>query len=569
MPPLARCRIAALAELADQLRYASRGALLRQIAHAEGLAAELSEQEQYPEDWIVYRITDHRPEVKSGARGGVEAFDGAAVLSDLSAFVERLCDAAQLEMDDLPAGSLDADALCQRWRVSRKTVDRARRRGLIARRVRNERGRATLVFTEGAIEAYERRRGDAIERAGRFTRLGPEMEAKIIRRAARYQRLFNCSLNRAAVRLAERFGRSHQGIRELLERHDARQRETGGKPIFDERPDRSARTMVSALRMARAGAEPSEIASEIFGPRADKRRATRLIRQIRARLLVRLSLDGPVSRVFTRDDAEEVLLAPEVVRTRLGGGPGASDLEGFVRLIREAPAPDAEEESVRAVAHQYLRFLARKMLEKVSMTDPNPTRLDEIETRLRWAGLLRVELVRSELGLLGPVVERGVGLPLERIPPHRLRPLLVVGLRSIGGAVDRFAPFHGGRLAAAVSLRLTRAIASAIEDEHGPLAEARHRPATTHEAPDFTLMRPSVAWSAWLTPMGALRDAMGSLGGRDRLIIGRRTGFDGEAPETITRLAERLETTRMHAARYERAAIREALRLNAQRARAG
>ena len=37
MPPLARCQIAALADLADQLRYASRPALLRQIESAERL----------------------------------------------------------------------------------------------------------------------------------------------------------------------------------------------------------------------------------------------------------------------------------------------------------------------------------------------------------------------------------------------------------------------------------------------------------------------------------------------------------------------------------------------------
>lgn len=556
MPPLARCKISALAELADQLRFASKSALMRQIDAAEGLASGLVADERYPEDWIVFRITGHRPEGVSST----ESHAGSAVLSDLSAFVERLCDAAQLEMGDVPETVVDADWLCEKWRVSRKTVDRARRKGLIARRVRNERGRATLVFTGASIESYEGRQGDAIERAGKFTRLGPEMESKIIRRAARYRARFHCTLNQAAVRLAERFDRSHQGIRELLERHDARERERGGNPIFRERPDRSARTKGTALRLARAGAEPTEIAENIFGPRADKRRATRLIRQVRAQLLRRLRLDGPVSPAFSRTDADEVLLAPEIVRTRLGGGPGAADLDSFVRLIGETPPPDAADEAARAVAHQYLRFSAKRMLERLSDTDPNPTRLDEIETRLRWASLLRVELVRAELGLLGPAIERGIGRPLDRIPPHRLRPLLAVGLRAVGEAADRFAPFHGGRLAAAVSLRLSRAITAAIEDDRGPLAGAKRRPATTHEAPDFTLMRPSVAWSAWLTPLPGLRDAIGRLEGRDRLILGRRTGFDGEAPETITRLADRLDTTRMHAARYERAAIREAVR---------
>ncbi len=566
MPPLARCKIAALADLADQLRFASKSALVRQIVSAERLASGLEPKERYPEDWIVFKITGHRPSNLDPA----EPQTGTAVLSDLSAFVERLCESAELSIDDVPGGSIDADTLAERWNVSRKTVDRARRKGLIARRVRNERGRAMLVFTGESIASYEARQGEAIERAGRFTRLGPETEAKILRRAARYRGRFNCTLNQAAVRLAARFERSHQGVRELLERHDSREREkTGGKPIFDERPDRSARTKINALRLARAGAEPAEIAESIFGPRADKRRATRLIRQIRARLLHRLDLEGPVSPAFSRRDADEVLLAPDSVRTNLGGGigggPKATELAGFVAMLRECGPPDAGAEAARAVAYQYHRFRARKLREKLSETDPNPTRLDEIETRLRWAALLRVELVRGQLGVLGPAIVHGVGLPLERIPPHRLRALLEVGLDAIGRSADKFAPFHGGRMAGAVSIRLSRAISTALAAENGPVADAKRRPATSGDAPDFTLDRPSAAWSAWLAPLPGLREALPKVEGRDRLILARRSGFDGEAPETITALAERLGTTRMHAARYERAAVREALRLTGDR----
>lgn len=559
MPPLAKCRIPELADVADQLRFAPHEALLRQVEAAERLAGDLEEKERYPVDWLVFRITGHRPDSPGGESA---VFTGSAVLADLSAFVERLCEAGEFALDDLPEGSVDADALASRWNVSRKTIDRSRRKGLIARRVRNERGRASLYFTPPSVEAYEGRRGDAIEKAGAFSRLDAATEERIIRRAARYRRAFRCTLNQAAVRLAEKFGRSHQGIRELLERHDARERERGGEPIFEERPDRSARTQIVALRLSRAGGEPADIAHEIFGPRADKRRATRLIRQARARLLRRLQLEGSVSPAFARSDADEVLLAPAGVRTGLGGGPGAETLEGFVRVIREASPMAADEEAARAVAHQYLRARARRLLEKLSETDPNPTRLDEIETRLRWAGLLRTELVRSELGVLGTTIERQVGRSMDRIPAHRLRPLLVIGLGAIGEAADRFAPFHGGRLAGAVSLRVGKAITRAIDDGSSAYHAARRRPATTAAMPDMTRMWPGPAWSAWLAPLPGLREAYQHLTGRDRLIIGRRSGFDGEAPDTITRLAERLETTRMHAARYERAAVREALRVH-------
>jgi RNA polymerase primary sigma factor len=562
MPPLAKCKIPEIADLADQVRYASHASLLRQVESAESLAGDLDEQEKYPVDWLVFRITGHRPD--SGSAGSA-VFSGSAVLADLSAFVERLCESAEFGIADLPDGSVDADGLAARWNVSRKTIDRSRRKGLIARRVRNERGRASLYFSPRSVAAYEGRRGEAIEKAGAFSRLSPDTEARIIRRAARYRRVFHCTLNQAAVRLAEKFDRSHQGIRELLERHDARERERGGEPIFEERPDRSARTQIVAVRMSRAGAEPAEIAHAIFGPRADKRRATRLIRQARARLLRRLNLDGPVSPAFARADADEVLLAPDCVRTGLGGGPGATDLPGLIGLIHEASPMSAADESARAVAHQYLRSRARRMLEKLSETDPNPTRLDEIETRLRWAMLLRTELVRAELGVLGTTVERQIGRSMDRLPPHQVRPLLIVGLRAIGEAVDRFAPFHGGRLAGAVSMRVGKAITREIDDEASGFNLARRRPATGAAMPDLTRMWPGIAWAAWLAPLPGLREAYQHLSGRDRLIIGRRAGFDGEAPETITELAERLETTRMHAARYERAAVREALRVHRER----
>ena len=85
MPAFAKLRIAALDDLARQLRFAPPETLRRQLERAEQLAAEIDPSINYPEDWIVFRITGYRADMPAPA-----TIVGEALLGDIGILVERL-----------------------------------------------------------------------------------------------------------------------------------------------------------------------------------------------------------------------------------------------------------------------------------------------------------------------------------------------------------------------------------------------------------------------------------------------------------------------------------------------
>src|SRR5690348_15581463 len=107
MPPLPRLRIAALDELSRQLRFAPPETLRRQLERTRTLAAEIDPARNYPEEWVIFRVTGYRPQ-----NAGDTVFVGEALLGDISALVERLSAAAGLRQTELdPAQHLEIGAL--------------------------------------------------------------------------------------------------------------------------------------------------------------------------------------------------------------------------------------------------------------------------------------------------------------------------------------------------------------------------------------------------------------------------------------------------------------------------
>jgi len=534
MPRLPPLRIAALEDLADQLRFAPRRTLRRQIDRIEKLAAEIDPASNYPEDWVVFRVTGFRAE-----RDNPAVIVGAALLADLSALAEHLSSAARLGPDDVEAGALNVTDLCDRWKITRRTLERYRRAGLVARRIRLDPRRVQLVFSHRAVENFEQRQRPRLDAAAKFRRITPQERHAIIEEAREMHRVAGWSLHAAARRLARRHGRAVETMRQLLLRHDRAALAAGQPPIFDARPALDVQQRRAVLAAHLKGIPIDRIARRHARTRAS---IHRIINERRAELLRRAlapvgaDSDPADARRAPRPDA---LLEPMAVRSTLGAPP-ILDLYAFVEAAGAAQPPDAEAETARALAFRALCADARSRTASLSRSNPSASELDRIETSLRWATLLKRELVRGESRLILRSIEDWTARPILSLAPELAARLITAGFDAVAAAVDRFDPSSPGRLAAPASLALSRMLASTPglrdEIESGLRGAARRRTSARPAIEDWTLRLSP--WQTWLDMPPLVRLGMDRLPAPRRAPIAARFGHHtwGGPPLTIAEL---------------------------------
>jgi hypothetical protein len=577
MPRLPALRTRVLQELAKHLRFESPEAARRQLARAEELAAQLLAEsaegagapEAYPEEWVVFRITGLRAE----AGNGVVVRE--ALLGDLPALVDRLSSAAELRVGDLkPSGNraskarttgrtastaaavssdsssswLDVEGLCRRWKVSRKTLDRYRRLGLVSRRVSLGRGRERVVYSEECVRAFERVHRARVDGAGAFSRIDARRVERIVAHAARYHRRFGWSLHRCAQRIAAREGRSVETIRLLLRRHDQR----AARPVFDAPGPLDGEQSAWIERSARRGGNLSGAAARV---RKGRSTVYRVVGDRRAGRLRELDLRGPVGATFERKDAEEVFLLHAAARTGLGE-PGPSSIGALVRLAAGIEPSAAAQESARAGAYWYLLWWCSRAIGALPRhgarvgAAASGAGLDVIETRLLWASRLKAEMVRAELPLMLRTIEAQTERRLSAMPAAVLVELIGLGIESLIESVDRFDPFKGGRQAAPVGIGLTRALSQWLRGNRERLGAPGRAAARVDmdQLPleDFT--RRVHPWQAWLEPpievrAGVLRPVAAQSSGEPAAhgaLLAMRYGWNGAPPLTLERTGEAL-----------------------------
>ena len=534
-----------IAELGEQLRFGSRKTLLRHLDRIEELALQIEDDGVYPEEFIVFRVTGYRPEESRG-----RLLPGAALKGDLSALAERVSESAGLTEADVGEGCETVASLTARWGVTRKTLERYRRLGLIARRVDLGSGRRALVFWRAAVEAFERVHADRLGRAGRFTRLDEREVDRTLRRAARYRARLGWSLNRVAQRLAVRTGRSPEGVRQVLRRADRVRAGRGGEALFPEPGPPTERERLLAVRAMARGIEPALLARRV-GRR--KSAVLRAWHDGRADLLRSLGLpvDGaPDPGAAVRAEPARAGLIVE----------GPTELAALLAQMRERVTPIAVEERARAGAYRALVAAAGARIGALPSASVSGAALDEIETMLRWAALLKACLVRTQMRLAIDTLEQRIGGPLDGLAPARARTLALGLIGVMADGVDRFDPGRGGRLAAPVSLALGRWCAQVPDVSRGPDAgRAARRMPSGVAVGDWT--RRVAPWQVWLSPDPRLVTVADRLGAEDRAVLVRRFGLDGAAPETLEAIAAARGLRAVHLARGERRAVRRALGL--------
>lgn len=559
MPRFPEIKVPALAALADDLKFVPPATARRCLLAAEGLQSVIEPDGAYPSDWITLRVTGYRPDLAEP-----DIVVGAALLAALPAFTERLSARAALGPDDV-AGWPTADELARKWGVARRSVERWRREGLLARRFRTGtpapaggtarrpsgaartgrggpgRGAERLAFLPASVERFERLFAPRLAAAGGFSRIDDAEEARLLRRARAYARV-GLSRFAAARKLAPRHGRSVEALRALFARHDA----SSPNPIFSDPAPLLPRDHRVIGRAFRRGLPVKAIADR-FGRSVPA--VHRLARVTLARSL--LALLPP--RDEPRAAPNPRVLEQSTVRLGLGT-PVPRTVRDFVEAARAAGPTDPDLEFARASAAALLKDRAAALLRGLDRRTAPAAALDEAVTNLRWAALLRVELVRSEAPLLIATIEAHAGKPLDRLPPADQAALLRAALAALIAAADRFDPGKGGRLAAPAGLAMGRAVSRFFAEKAqgpgaAPRAERRAAPIDPHALAPLPDWSAGVApWQKFTLPHPRVLLAAHAAG-EEAELLRRRYGLGIAPPTTLAVLAQLTGTTPVALAR--------------------
>jgi len=542
MPAVSAAKVPCIAQLASELRFASKPTLLRHLQRIDELAPQIDPEGIYPQDWIIFRITGYRPEINTPA-----LVPGEALRGDLSAIAEHISEHARLTQADITEPYETIDSLAARWSVSRKTIERYRRLGLIARRLDLGTGRRSIIFMRSAVEWFETLNTKRLGKAARFDRLSDAQLRRIERWAIVYSRRLNYSRSQAAARIALRTGHSHEGIRKALLRIDA----NAPSPIFTDPGPTTTRDQRFAYRASLRAIEPADIARHINrSPGA----TTRAINAARLALLESYDLPAAADPSTPADPTSALDSLPATTNLI---APTQTDLCALIESTRTREPPVPYEEQMRARAYHTLLQRAGGLFDSLTPATPSAPILDQIETDLRWAHLLKAQLVCAQLHLIGSTIEHQIQGPIDTLDPSRAAFLLLASIRIASNAIDRFDPTHTSRLAAPIGLAVTR-FASQQPDIAAPQSpgKATRRISPGYTIPDWTIQ--ITPWHRWLMPNHRIKTILNQLDQRDQVILTRRFGFDRCPPITRAALAELLGTSPIHAARFERQATRNA-----------
>jgi hypothetical protein len=538
----------------DLLKGRPRALVIASIDRAESLALEVDPAVTYPEDWVVFRVTGENSPPSAHES---PLITGQELRAELSPLAERLATAAKLTIEEAGAGALSPVDLCQRWQLSRATLNRLRRRGLVARRVQTASLRATLVFRVDMVQRFERLHAKELKRAAGFSRLTDDESSRLAIQAEELRRDRGWTLNQAAAHLAAELGRSHEGVRQVLKRAAAK----GNGSLLDAPAINDDRRAV-LYRAWRRGVDLSLMARKTHRSRGAVRRAINMERAERLReLLASGALAVPEPSHAPKKPGPDAL-TQQPARTGLSTQ-WPRQVLGFIGAARKQGPPIGAEEKARLAAYQQLRSGAARVIGSLDRLQPSASGVDRVETMLRWASRLKAELVRSQARLLLDTLASRLGKPVEELSPGVVVRVLEGGLRVIGEAVDAHDAAKSARLAAAAGLALDR-YSAVVAKELAPTPAQSRRAVSVIPAdlrlPDWE--RQVNSWQGVIEPDARLKPTI--LQKRvPREVAGvllKRYGWDGGPPRTLAELAVELKLTRIRVLQAEQRAIAAALR---------
>ena len=348
---------------------------------------------------------------------------------------------------------LTLDELAQQFRVSKKTVSRWRRQGLIGRQFVCD-GRRRIGFLQSSVDRFVADNAERVRRGAQFSRLTDQQRTQIIERAQCLARAGG-GIADVSKQIVQETGRSMETIRDTFNRFDR------------EHPD-------TAIFPYNHGPLPSETKRQVYQEhcRGESIEAlarrfcqTRpaihcIINEMRAARIMELPLGSLGDEQFAllppKDGARD-LLGPLTESDRPTKEPRRpSGLPAYLASLYEVPLLTRAQEAHLFRKMNYLKYLARKLRETLAADEPQRCLMDQIETLYHESVATKNQIIRANLRLVVSIAKRYVG------PAGDFFELVSDGNLSLMRAAEKFDVSLGNRFSTYASWAIMRNFARSI-----------------------------------------------------------------------------------------------------------
>jgi len=529
-------RVSSLHELKERQAASPTKQRSGLVNRASRLMGELRPQ-------LNYRYADlYRKLTLRAGKGEDVMVKGEDMIHDLRLLTEDLS-VRPSRTEENEEAVLTMEDLSRRFKVSTKTVERWRNRGLVGGRYQIG-NRTRIGFLQSAVDRFVSEHAEEIDRGTRFSQLSDEERQHLIARA---QRLAAANASPAEIirRVARKFNRSAETVRYTLKNHDQQNPKDTilthtTAPLSDEKKNELYERSRHGVPVERLAKQYGRTPTSIY----------RIINDVRMKRLLEQPIEFVYNESFEDPASEAEILgeAPEAPKKK--GVRAPAGLPPYLASLYEIPLLSRKQEAYYFRKMNYLKFCAARMRDQLDVARLKSRELDRIEDLLRQAAEVKDLLIRSNLRLVVSIAKRHIK------PGSDFFEMVSDGNISLMRAIDRFDYSKGFKLSTyatwAIMNNFTRTIAAEHSqhdrfrtgtDEFFQTAADRR---TDHFEQVSTNQRQHAAIMNMLT---GLRD-------REREILISRYGLkEGTEPQTLEQVGQRFGVTKERIRQLEMRAL--------------
>jgi RNA polymerase primary sigma factor len=521
-----------LRELTDQqVRYAPPARRLTQVAKAQQLLAEIDPVRSYPYNYVVYKLTDYRP------NDAVELnIPGADLRHDLGLFVhevERSLPPVPIELIAEPLFTLAE--VSAKFHVSTKTVSRWRMQGLLARHVLRD-GRKTLAFPVSAVEMFAHAHRDQVARGSKFSHLS-EAEKDDIVLSARRLAAGGRNLTEASKTIADRLGRSAEAVRYTIKNFDR------GHPDRAVYPGRNGPLDAASkhqIYTAFQEGKSMKLIAKNYGRTASS--LYNVVNEVRAERLLAAPVDYMDSPEFADPKMVSVILGPmpseEDFFSKVQTMRAPKDVDAQMAYLYERPLLNREQEAHLFRKMNYLKFKLKQLRDSIDPARPRVGDLDKLEKQAAEVKAVRDLLIECNQRLVHNLATKHLQ------PGQNLDELKSDANVSVMRAVEKFDYSRGNKFSTYATWAVMKNFARSIPDEN--TRKQRYMTGTDELFDGKADQRTDEQeiLNAAFQARARVNRLLDYLDPRTREVIKMRTGIDGSEEMTLEQIGRHFGITK-------------------------